>query len=374
MKINDGIREHDLIEQIKRLDRENKPVIGCFPLYPPLELFSAFDCVPVTLWNLEPFIQEISISDSCIQNFVCSVVRNLTEFILSEYGDIFSGIFSYNACDSLRNLPEIILERKDVSNFRIHLPQNLSTMDYNLRYIRDEIQNTITDLENCFSKTFDFEKFCSTVELYRKRQDLSLAMERHVFEGRLSFSNYTSLQQLNNFCSIEQEVENLARFDSHMTELGTKGDNDGNKNIILSGIMPPSSGLINIIEDSGFRIVGNDIATLYRSYGFIPDNFHSAEDYYVQIYQQHIPCPTLLYTLNKRVDYLFDLIKKNNAQGIIFLGEKFCECEYFEFPYLEEIFKKYGVNTLQLELSINDMENLESYRTRIEAFAEAFQA
>ncbi len=118
------------------------------------------------------------------------------------------------------------------------------------------------------------------------------------------------------------------------------------------------------------RVVANDIASLYRSIAYTPESTGTAEDYYAKFYQEHFPCTTLLHSGEKRVQVLSEMLKSNKAQGMVFIGEKFCEHEYFEFPYLEKQFKNMEVKTLLLEFSIEDNDNIAAYQTRIEAFSE----
>jgi benzoyl-CoA reductase/2-hydroxyglutaryl-CoA dehydratase subunit BcrC/BadD/HgdB len=65
-----------------------------------------------------------------------------------------------------------------------------------------------------------------------------------------------------------------------------------------------------------------------------------------------------------------ELITERSAKGVIFIGEKFCEYEYFEIPYLEKRLKAKGLFTLFLEISMDDNEHIEAFNTRIEAFSE----
>ena len=68
-----------------------------------------------------------------------------------------------------------------------------------------------------------------------------------------------------------------------------------------------------------------------------------------------------------------EMVRHSEAKGVIFSGEKFCEYEYFEFPYLEKRLKEIGIPTLMLEFSVDDTENVSAYTTRVEAFAEMLQ-
>jgi benzoyl-CoA reductase/2-hydroxyglutaryl-CoA dehydratase subunit BcrC/BadD/HgdB len=81
----------------------------------------------------------------------------------------------------------------------------------------------------------------------------------------------------------------------------------------------------------------------------------------------------LLYTADNRLDHLLALIDSTGATGVIFLGEKFCEYEYFEFPFIEKQLKERGINVLALETSIDAVDSIAPVQNRIDAFAELFQ-
>ena len=98
----------DMVENIKRAKKKGAKVVGCFPLYPPLELLHSFGLVPLVLWDMKEQVRILKESDSHLQSFTCSVARRLTEFLLSEEGSLLDGLLMYNACDTLRNMPEII--------------------------------------------------------------------------------------------------------------------------------------------------------------------------------------------------------------------------------------------------------------------------
>src|SRR5271157_1567711 len=99
---------NSIVDKIQKIKDSGKKVIGCFPLYPPLELFHSMDLVPVVLWGLDEAVAGVSESDKHLQNYACSVARRLTEFVLTAGAGLLDGLFMYNACDTLRNLPEIL--------------------------------------------------------------------------------------------------------------------------------------------------------------------------------------------------------------------------------------------------------------------------
>jgi benzoyl-CoA reductase/2-hydroxyglutaryl-CoA dehydratase subunit BcrC/BadD/HgdB len=67
---------------------------------------------------------------------------------------------------------------------------------------------------------------------------------------------------------------------------------------------------------------------------------------------------------------LRDLIEKRKAQGMMFVGEKYCEYEYLEIPFLRKMLATKNIANLEIEIAVDDADNVEALRTRIEAFSE----
>lgn len=364
-----------LEERLKELDKEGKKIIGCFPLYPPLELFHSMGLTPVVLWGLKPYLKNTEISDGHVQNFVCSVGRHLTEFILGDLGGRLDGLFMYNACDTLRNLPEIIkwgLEDigRDLPLFRCHVPMAPGSQTDGRAYLHNEIEILVEQLEEYTGESFSPDKFRSSVRLFNRSRRLAGQIEGLVARDYLGFSDFSDLIRNNYFLPVETQIEKLEKALEKAETKSAPSDEANTDRVILSGILPPAPPLVRIMEDSGLRVVGNDLAMLGRSYSYMPGETSSAAEYYEDFYFNHFPCPTLLGAADKRVETFLNLVDEKKAQGVIFIGEKFCEYEYFEFPYLEKKLKELGVQTLSLEISIDDDENIEAFRTRIETFSE----
>ena len=78
-----------ILDQLKSI---KKPIIGCFPLYPPLELLHSMGFFPIILWGFRKYFKNTHESDKHIQDYACSVARYLIEFILEDKGEILDGI------------------------------------------------------------------------------------------------------------------------------------------------------------------------------------------------------------------------------------------------------------------------------------------
>jgi len=346
--------------------------IGCFPLYPPLELFHSMGIMPVVLWGLRGTVKTLEKSDRHLQTYTCSVARHLMQYILSDKGKSFDGFFMYNACDTLRNLPEILSEglksaSRQLPVLKMHIPMVSAGQTGNENYLKNEIASLVGNLEAFSDHSFSSEKFVQSIEKYNIMRRLAGELKSLSETGKIRFSEYSNIMKACNFLCVEEQI---VKLESAIRNAGNNEEKSCGKRIIISGILPPPASVSRAIENAGMMVVGNDIAMLSRSYSDIHLPKEDPGTYYLDFYTHHYPCPTLLYSASKRFNMLLDMVKEKNADGVIFIGEKFCEYEYFEFPYLEKYLKNEGIETLVVEITVEDDEHTDAHRNRIEAFSE----
>ncbi len=365
-------------QALKRLRNGPHPVIGCMPLYPPLELFHSLGLTPIVLWGLSDTVSDVTDADRHIQNYVCAVGRRLTQFVIREWEELMDGMFLYNACDTLRNLPEILREGVVTyggmlyPQFRLHVPMNQVNPENWTAYLKNEFESLIPALENHYGVFFSEERFADSVALYDRMRELCRQLEAAVADGRMMFADFCRILTTANFLEINKQIGLLEATMAGLKDRPASAQSPAR--IIVSGILPPPTDVCEMMDAAGLRVVGNDIAFMHRSYARSPETWENVTDYYLQFYRDHFPCPTLLYTTDRRPQAVMDLIRKREALGAVFVGEKFCECEYFEWPYLDNRFKDNDLATLSLEISMDDSTAMETFRTRLEAFRELLEA
>jgi benzoyl-CoA reductase/2-hydroxyglutaryl-CoA dehydratase subunit BcrC/BadD/HgdB len=226
----------------------------------------------------------------------------------------------------------------------------------------------IRSIESSFGVTFSPERFTQSTFLYNEMRDLARKFEALVAEGRVSYARFSRVIGEGYFMRVEDHVESL-RKEIGNAAAAPAADSRGCR-IIISGILPPTDALCSIIEGAGLMVAGNDVASQARSYGYSPAVTGDPVAYYTDLYRNHQPCTTLLYSSDDRLNALVDLVERRKARGVVFIGEKFCEYEYLELPYVRKVFAEKGIPDLQLEIGVDDADNVEALRTRVEAFAE----
>ena len=362
---------------LQKLLANPRPIVACFPLYPPLELLDSLGFHPIIPWNLKPHIHNTDQSDRHVQNYVCSVARHLVEYLLTDGMEYIDGIVAYNACDTLRNIPEIIQSGLDERNtsipiFTYHIPMTgavgRSQPDYVREYIHNEINRLTRKLEAAFSVSFSAPRFLESVETYNAVRGLYRTLSGLLSEGQIDFPRFVTLLSDVLFMPISEQFSTLSAAVDGLKDAPRK--EDGASRIIVSGILPPPPAVIEAMERSGLRVVGEDLAIFRRSFSYLPTPVKEPGDYYAGFYKNHYPCTTLHYLADQRIDAILTLCRDLQADGFVFLGEKFCEYEYFEFPHLEKKLKELGIKPLALEFSIDDSEHIGAVSTRIEAYSE----
>ncbi|MFP4476627.1 MAG: 2-hydroxyacyl-CoA dehydratase subunit D [Desulfatibacillaceae bacterium] len=362
----------DFLTTTRKLVREGRRIMACAPLYPPVELFTSMGVTPVVPWGISDSYPEVPASDQHLQQYTCSVARRLAQCMLSEAARNFSGLFFYNACDTLRNMPEIIQLTLAESlilapTFHLHVSQTPRDQTDADAYTREGIEKLVKQVRGAFGVDFSEDAFRETVDMYRKARGLAAQAEELTARGMMPFSRAAELAMEGWRKPVEAHIEDMAAvLGEHK---GNRAREDG-PGVVVSGILPPPAELTDAMEAAGLRIVANDVALMHRATAHTPAEFDDAAGYYSNFYSNHFPCTTLLHTADRRTDALISMAREAGASGFVFAGEKFCEYEYLEFPYLERRLKDEGFFVLFLEIAMDDAKHLGAHVTRVEAFAE----
>lgn len=361
----------DILTSLSGMKAGGRRLIGCFPLYPPLELLHSFGLTPVILWGMRDAVRDYGTSDRHIQNYACQVARALTGFVIDKGPGLFDALFMYNACDTLRNLPEILTAGikgtgAQLPILRLHVPALPPERTGAREYLKDRVKNLIADLERLTGRSFSEDAFAASLALYGKQRSLCREIDALCAGGKMPFAVAAPLLERAHFLDVKDHITLLEDTISRHEE--GSGNGSGVR-VMVSGIQSPPVDLLKVMDTAGLTVAANDIATMARSYGTGPV-VQNPLDYYCDFYFDHHPCTTILPSGDRRIELIRQRLRETRVRGLIVFGEKFCEYEYFEIPYLQETLKAEGVSTLFLELGADDLANLMPVKTRIEAFTE----
>jgi benzoyl-CoA reductase subunit C len=103
-----------------------KKLVGCYPVYTPVELIHAAGMLPVGVIGAGNRL-EIAHADSRFQSFVCSIVKSTLELGLTDRLKFLDGMVFHSICDPARNLASVFTRNfPNLMVEYIHFPQNMT--------------------------------------------------------------------------------------------------------------------------------------------------------------------------------------------------------------------------------------------------------
>jgi benzoyl-CoA reductase/2-hydroxyglutaryl-CoA dehydratase subunit BcrC/BadD/HgdB len=154
-----------------------------------------------------------------------------------------------------------------------------------------------------------------------------------------------------------------------LDELGeSAADDHQSPRILITGSIMDNPQILELIEQGGARVVGDDLCTGTRLFW---DTFESAGDPLTDMSHHYLgrtPCPRMK-DAPKRFDHVLRMVDEFQVDGVIFYTLKFCDPFLFDVPLLKERLVERGLRTLWLDGDYTPG-TLGRVRTRIEAFIE----
>ena len=357
----------DYARQLKK--DSGKKIVGYVCSYTPEEIILAAGAHPLRLFGTK---ENISLADSHLQSYCCSLVRGILEEGLSGRADFLDGMIFPHTCDSIQRLSDIW--RMNIP-FGFHLdvilPVKLDTASAR-DYMIDVLKKFRKDIGVALKVDVTgaaLQKAIATMNAIR--QSIRSIYEMRSVNPRLMPGEdlYTLVR-----ASMIMDRQRLAELLSEtVTELQAKADKvkEGAslKRIILAGGICNHPDIYPMIEEAGGAVVWDDFCTGARYFSEI---INEGADPILRIAERlinRIVCPAKHIDLDGRARHIIRLVKEKKAQGVIFLLLKFCDPHAFDYPYIKQSLDEAGIPVMLME--INDpIPSGGQLKTRFEAFLE----
>jgi len=340
-----------------------KKIIGYFCTYTPRELIHAAGFLPVRVPGGHVRAER---ADSLVPSFICPYMRAATERALRGDFRAISGIVTSYTCDVACGVTNVWGENIAGEIFKnIPLPYNDSSDSRT--FLRSELLDTAEKL-NGLGGAFSLESLASSLDLYDRIRELILNLYTLLFEMRLPFSADT-LASILGASEIVEPEEFLALTHDFIDEVkGAPPDAYEGIPVIVSGSLVEEPRAFIIIEQSGGRIVGDDLCTGFRPHVPARGKGKDPMDALIDRLLRRFPCPSRSRAVG-RLPFLFDLIGHTNARGVIFLFQKFCTPHLADYPIIVEELKKHDIPSMLFEIEETGFAEGQ-LRTRCEGFFE----
>jgi benzoyl-CoA reductase subunit C len=348
-------------------------LIGCFPVYSPVELFHAAGALPVGLAGGGNRL-EISHADARFQSFVCSIIKSTLELGMQGKLDAFEGLVFHSICDPARNLASVFarnFERKKIEY--IHFPQRINapdaadylTAEYErLSYWAGELTGyrpTDEDLDESI-KLYDQIRRVIRL-LYQFRRD-----QPHNFSTRELYA----LVRYGHVVPPEQHLRVLVSALEQLQHRRGKPKDRARILIVGSFCEQPPLDLIASIESAGCYVVDDDFVLGRR---FFTDDVRSAARHplraLAEAYVRHSVDASVKHDLtHSKAERLVHRAQEYKADAVVVLTAKFCEPALFDYVLYRKALQAAHVPHVFLEFE-EKMWLFDKIKTEIETFVES---
>ena len=142
--------------------------------------------------------------------------------------------------------------------------------------------------------------------------------------------------------------------------------------VVTSGILVDNKNLLEIFDANDIQIVADDVAHESRQYRVDAPEEGNALESLAEKFANMGNCSVLYDVDKKRADYVVDLVKEYNAEGVIFVMTKFCDPEEFDYVIIKKACDAEDIMTLQIEVD-RQMVNYGQANTAIQTFREMLE-
>jgi benzoyl-CoA reductase subunit C len=329
-------------------------------------LVHAAGALPVTLLGGESSFVH---ADRRMQNFACGYSRSVVDQAESGGLSFLDGIIVPYVCDTTRCL-DLIFKYLEKFAFTdcLRLPKRNSA-EGAVEYFRSELARLGAALTGLTGVEVTEDRLGESIALYnRVRANLAKFRSalRNGAEG-VSYSDYLSMVRA---AMVLPPEESLPLLDEAVNTIqpGPEGPG-GDLRIILAGKVPEPPGVIELIERAGLHIVEDHLVIGGRWISASVAEDLGPFDGLVQRQLSLLPFAGIWDERPSRATHLLKRLADTQADGAIFLVQKFCEPAELDWPGIKEEIDAQGASVLLLETDYRPA-SLEPVRTRVEAFAE----
>jgi len=356
----------DYARQLKKAS--GKKIIGYTCSYTPEEVIMAAGAHPLRLFGTK---QHISLADSHLQSYCCSVVRGILEEGLSGRVAYLDGMVFPHTCDSMQRLSDIW--RMNIP-FGLHLditlPVKLDTAS-----AKDYMIDVLKKFRDDLSRKLNVEISDDAVQKAIASTNAIRQSIRAIYDLRNLYPRLMPGEDLYNIVRASMIMDRerlavmLAETAADLKERAAGIKPAVVKRILMAGGMCNQPDVYVMIEESGGEIVWDDFCTGARYFTGLTDAGSDPLSSIGERLLNRVVCPAKHTDLDGRADHIIQLAEEKKAQGVIFLLPKFCDPHAFDYPYLKERLEKSGIPLMHVEVD-DSLPAEGQLKTRFESFLE----
>ena len=346
--------------------RTGKKILGYFCINTPEEMIQAAGLLPVRLLGSK---ESISSASRHLQSYSCSLIQSSLEVALKGELDFLDGTVFPHTCDSIQRLSDIWAENMSFPfHWDLVLPVKLHT-ESSRAYLIQELRRFREGLQEFIGRSISDDDLRAAFFLANENRSLLRESYRQRAEnpGVLSGAEFLALVNTAAFMPKVDHTAKLGGLLAHPVEKAPFPP-EGVR-LFLAGSVCEQSAVLDLFENSGASIVGDDLCTGWRYFAEDVSQEGDPLEALADRFIRRVPCPC---KYNPHVDRGDDFVRRvlaSRARGVVFILLKFCDPHAFDYPYLKGKLDERKVPNLLLEVEPGGIPQ-GAVGTRLEAFVE----
>jgi len=360
-----------VVREWKARDPEAR-VVGCYPVYSPVELIHAAGMLPVGIFGGGNQI-EIAHADARFQSFVCSIVKSTLELGLTGRLDFLDGILFHSICDPARNLASVFQRNFPWLHVDyIHFPQNLASPLAEI-YLAQEYRRILRGLEELAGQPVGEAALVQAISTMNRWRSLVRALYdlRARQPHLLPAADLYPVVRAGTLLPVHEHIQLLEAFLESVARRETKPKD--RIRVLVEGAFceQPPIDLIACLEEAGCYILDDDFLLGWRWFlADVPldgDPVQALAKAYIHLSTYS---PTKHDLRRRKSDHLLEKVRALGADAVVVLIPKFCEPALFDYPLYRRALDEAKVPHLFVEYE-EKMWIFDRVRTEVETFVES---
>ncbi len=347
---------------------QGKKVLGYNCTFMPEEIVYASGILPFRIRGIG--CAETTLADSFLAVVNCSFARACLELLMEDKYNFLDGAVFVYSCDHMVST-HINWKAQGKTPFMdniISVPHTIT--EYGLSWYRKEIVDFMEKIEEHFRIKITDESLMDAINNCNETQFLLKRLYELRIKDASPITGAQSLSIIVAGTSISRDQYNQL-LKKLLEELEEKKGVSGYKHrLMVSGSVIDDPALLNIIEDLGGLVVTDTLCFGARYFREPINENGNPLDNIVGHYYNQILCPRMFDSYPKRLEFVNDMAKQANVDGVILQSIKYCDCHGIDNVMLESDLEKKGIPVLVLEREYGALADAGRIRTRVQAFIE----
>jgi bzd-type benzoyl-CoA reductase N subunit len=344
----------------------DRQAMGYICTYVPEEVVHAAGFTPVRIRTGSELPTR---AEAHLQSFTCALCRSALHQALCGGLAFLSGLVFPHTCDTLQVLADVWRENfADLFVATVVQPLNLGSPSTQ-PYLIAELQRFRQSLAGFSGQPISDDSLRASIRLHNETRRLLSQLDKR--RSHLTARGFYAAMEASMVIPKEQFNPLAAELVELLSE---KAPQQKGPRLILVGPVLDDLTILDIIDDLGACVVGDDLCTGSRYFDqpVAETNEDNPIEALADRYLKRWPCPTKHSLHCQQGEHLLGLVEERKADGLVFTLQKFCEPHAFDYAIVRDTLDAAGVPHLLLELEHTPA--VGQLRTRLEAFLEMLQA